>query len=174
MSQLHSCLSHMLACCRYRYSDVVLVVMFNVAFPGWLEVHKQISAAYKPLFRQIVYTGFHLQVIALRKQRHVPQPAIAQCPGYTVSMASPHLLDRAMLVDILPTQLVCKACIGKALSPCSVICRRAFLRRTHGCHVTGATTASSCTSASPMFCRSAAVLCSAHAAAPLSMVGCVW
>ena len=54
----HTCSS----ACRNRYGDVVLVVMFNVAFPGWLEVHKQVSAAYKPLFRQIVYTGFHLQV----------------------------------------------------------------------------------------------------------------
>lgn len=47
---------------RNRYGDVVLVVMFNVAFSGWLEVHEQLSAAYKPLFRQIVYTGFHRQV----------------------------------------------------------------------------------------------------------------
>ena len=39
--------------------------MFNVAFPGWLEVHKQIRAAYTPLFRQIVYTGFHRQVCFL-------------------------------------------------------------------------------------------------------------
>ena len=41
---------------------MVLVIMFNVAFPGWLEVHKQLKAAYTPLFRQIVYTGFHRQV----------------------------------------------------------------------------------------------------------------
>ena len=48
--------------CRNRYTDVVLVIMFNVAFPGWLEVQKQLRAAYTPLFRQIVYTGFHHQV----------------------------------------------------------------------------------------------------------------
>lgn len=48
--------------CRNRYNNVVLVVMFNVAFPGWLEVQKQLRAAYTPLFRQIVYTGFHRQV----------------------------------------------------------------------------------------------------------------
>ena len=48
--------------CRNRYSDVVLVIMFNVAFPGWLEVQKQLRAAYTPVFRQIVYTGFHRQV----------------------------------------------------------------------------------------------------------------
>ena len=36
--------------------------MFNVAYPGWLGVHKQLRAAYTPLFRQIVYTGFHRQV----------------------------------------------------------------------------------------------------------------
>ena len=34
----------------------------NVAFPGWLEVQKQLRAAYTPVFRQIVYTGFHRQV----------------------------------------------------------------------------------------------------------------
>ncbi len=38
--------------------------MFNVAFPGWLEVQKQLRAAYIPLFRNIVYTGFHHQVSA--------------------------------------------------------------------------------------------------------------
>ncbi len=56
---------------------MVLVIMYNVAFPGWLEVHKQIRAVYKPLFRQIVYTGFHRQVIALRMQPGMSQPAMA-------------------------------------------------------------------------------------------------
>lgn len=47
---------------RNRYGDVVLVVMFNAVFPGWLAVQKQLSQAYTPIFRQIVWTGFHLQV----------------------------------------------------------------------------------------------------------------
>ena len=63
---MHMCnlLSYRLAACRNRYSDVVLVIMYNVAFPGWLDVHKQVRAAYRPLFRQIIYTGFHRQVTA--------------------------------------------------------------------------------------------------------------
>ena len=80
--------------CRNRYSDVVLVIMFNVAFPGWLDVHKQISAAYKPLFRQIVYTGFHRQVNCPEHAAQVPQPAIALCPVYIKSMAPLNSLDR--------------------------------------------------------------------------------
>ena len=73
---MHACdpLLHGLAACRNRYSDVVLVIMFNVAFPGWLEVHKQLRAAYRPLFRQIVYTGFHRQVASLV---YAPQHATA-------------------------------------------------------------------------------------------------
>ena len=48
--------------CRYRYHDIVLVVVYDKRFNGWLEVHERLKKAYTPLFRQIVYTGFMLQV----------------------------------------------------------------------------------------------------------------
>jgi len=40
----------------------VLVVIYEKAFNGWLEVHERLKKAYTPLFRQIVFTGFMLQV----------------------------------------------------------------------------------------------------------------
>ncbi|CAL5222166.1 g4491 [Coccomyxa viridis] len=45
----------------YRYHDIVLVVVYDKRFNGWLEVHERLKKAYTPLFRQIVYTGFMLQ-----------------------------------------------------------------------------------------------------------------
>ncbi len=40
----------------------MLVVVYDKRFNGWLEVHERLKKAYTPLFRQIVYTGFMLQV----------------------------------------------------------------------------------------------------------------
>ncbi len=62
--EISSTLTDCCVACRNRYNDVVLVIMFNMAFPGWLEVQKQLRVAYIPLFRNIVYTGFHHQVSA--------------------------------------------------------------------------------------------------------------
>ena len=40
----------------------MLVVVYDKRFNGWLEVHERLKKAYTPLFRQIIYTGFMLQV----------------------------------------------------------------------------------------------------------------
>ena len=48
--------------CRYRHHDIVLVVVYDQRYKGWLEVHERLKKAYTPLFRRIVYTGFMLQV----------------------------------------------------------------------------------------------------------------
>lgn len=48
--------------CRNRYHDIVLVVVYERAFTGWLEVHALLKKLYAPMFRQIVFTGFLLQV----------------------------------------------------------------------------------------------------------------
>ena len=79
---------------RYRYNNVVLVVMFNVAFPGWLDVQKQLRAAYAPLFRQIIYTGFHRQVGLLKSE---PCPATAVV-FRAFSLKSDHCISRSARV----------------------------------------------------------------------------
>lgn len=53
---------HGMHACRNRYHDVVLVVVYDKRFGDWLVVHERLKKAYTPLFRQIVYTGFMLQV----------------------------------------------------------------------------------------------------------------
>jgi hypothetical protein len=44
---------------RYRHEDIVLVIMFNLPFEGWLEVQKLLKKAYAPIFGRVVFTGFH-------------------------------------------------------------------------------------------------------------------
>ena len=44
------------------YYDIVLVIVYEKRFSGWLDVHERLKKAYKPLFRQIVFTGFMIQV----------------------------------------------------------------------------------------------------------------
>lgn len=40
-----------------RFREIVLVIVFNVEFPGLAEVQRQLSEAYQPLFGSIVWTG---------------------------------------------------------------------------------------------------------------------
>ena len=48
-----------------RHRDVILVIVFNSDFPGWLDVYRALREAYRPLFSKIVYTGFEERPPAL-------------------------------------------------------------------------------------------------------------
>ena len=61
---------HRKCACRYRYHDIVLVVVYDKRFGDWLAVHERLKKAYTPLFRQVVYTGFMFQV---RQVQHADQ-----------------------------------------------------------------------------------------------------
>ena len=70
---------------RYRYHDIVLVVVYQSAFTGWLEVHDRLRKAYRPLFRQVVFTGETLQLGDRKAQgqwccREAPSP-VGSRPG---------------------------------------------------------------------------------------------
>ena len=49
----------------HRFREIVLVIVFNVEFPGLAEVQRQLSEAYRPLFGSIVWTGLETRPEAL-------------------------------------------------------------------------------------------------------------
>jgi hypothetical protein len=43
---------------RHRHNDIVLVIFFDSAFHGWINMAKMLKKAYAPIFGTVAFTGF--------------------------------------------------------------------------------------------------------------------